>query len=385
MRKVYLDHAATTPVRPEVLAEMVPYFSEHFGNASSGHQWGRRAREAVDVAREQVAEFIGAHPDEIIFTSGGTEADNLALRGCLSAMRGKRGGLVTNAAEHDAVLGTAEELLHAGHAVTILGVDQQACVDPEAVRRAVNQDTALVSVMLANNEVGSIQPVGEIAGIARESGAFMHTDAVQAAAGLALDVEELGVDMLSLSAHKVYGPKGVGALCVRRGTRLAPILTGGGQELGRRGGTENVPGLVGMGKACELMKRSLTEDVPRIARLRDRLRDGILERVPGARCNGHPERRLANNAHFLFPGALGETVVVALDEQGVAGSSGSACAAGSTEASHVLVAMGVPLDQAYDSLRLSLGRGTSEQDIEWVLQVLPPIVERVRQAQDGRA
>ncbi|MFQ6133462.1 MAG: cysteine desulfurase family protein [Armatimonadota bacterium] len=380
MRHVYLDHAATTPVHPEVLEAMVQYLGEHFGNASSGHRWGRRAREGVDIAREQVADLVGARPDEIVFTSGGTEADNLALRGCLLAMRGKRGGLVTAAAEHHAVLETAEELERAGHDVTILGVDEWACVDPEAVRGAVGADTALVSVMLANNEVGTIQPVAEIAEVAHQAGAFMHTDAVQAAGGMAVDVAELGVDLLSLSAHKIYGPKGVGALYVRRGTRLAPIVTGGEQELGRRGGTENVAGIVGMGKACELMKQSLPQESQHLAKLRDRLRDGLLERVPKARFNGHPERRLPNNAHFLFPGALGETVVVALDEQGVAASSGSACATGSTEASHVLTAMGVPRDQAHDSLRLSVGRATTAEDIEYVLEVLPPIVERVRQA-----
>jgi cysteine desulfurase len=293
---------------------------------------------------------------------------------------GARDHLVTTAIEHDAILETTEALQEEGKRATIVGVDEQGLVDPDQIRAAVEPQTALVSVMLANNEIGTVQRIGEIAEIAHVGGALMHTDAVQAAGRLPLNVRELQVDLLSLSAHKLYGPKGTGALYVGKGTRLGPLQRGGGQEMGRRGGTENVAGIVGFGKACEIAGRDMAEETPRLVRLRDRLRDGILERVPGAAYTGHPVQRLPHIAHFTFEGALGETIVVALDAAGIAASAGSACSAGAVHASHVLLALGLPPERAPNSLRLSLGRATTDEHIERVLEVLPGIVERVRAA-----
>ena len=380
MREVYLDHAATTPVDPRVLEEMLPFFSERYGNASSVHAPGRTAREAVDVARERVAELIGAGPDQIVFTSGGTEADNLALQGCMAALAGRREHLVTTAIEHHAVLETARHLERQGKRVTLIPVDECAVVAPEAVQEALGDDTALVSVMLANNEVGSLQPVREIAAAARERGVAIHTDAVQAIGQIPVSVDEFGVDMLSLSAHKLYGPKGVGALYIRRGTRMHAIMHGGEQERRRRAGTENVAGIVGFGKACELARELLPTEPKRMAALRDRLVAGIRDAVRDAIHCGHPTQRLPNNAHFCFPGANGEALLIRLDGRGIYASTGSACSSGSLEPSHVLAAMGIALETAYTAVRFSLGRHTTAEDIEHTLGELPLAVERTRAA-----
>ncbi|MGD8239739.1 MAG: aminotransferase class V-fold PLP-dependent enzyme [Armatimonadota bacterium] len=380
MREVYLDHAATTPVDPRVLEEMLPFFSERFGNASSVHGPGRVAREAVDVARERVAALIGAGPDEIVFTGGGTEADNFALLGCMAALSGRREHLVTTAIEHHAVLESAHHLERQGKRATLVPVDGCGRVAPEAIEEALCDDTALVSVMLANNEVGALQPVREIAAIARERGAVVHTDAVQAVGHIPVDVDQLGIDMLSMSAHKTYGPKGAGALYIRRGTRMHAIMHGGEQEHRRRAGTENVAGIVGMGRACELAGELMPAEAERLAALRDRLAAGIQETISDAIYCGHPGERLPNNAHFCFPGANGEALLIRLDGRGIYVSSGSACSSASLQPSHVLAAMGIELALAYTSVRFSLGRETAEKDIGYALAELPRAVEQTRAA-----
>ena len=380
MRQVYLDYAATTPVDPRVLEEMLPFFAEQYGNASSVHAAGRTAREALDVARERVAALIGAVPDEIVFTSGGTEADNFALQGCMGAWAGRREHLVTTAIEHAAVMETARHVERRGKRVTFVPVDEQGYVAVEAVEPTLGDDTALVSVMLANNEVGTMQPVAEIAAICHERGAVVHTDAVQALGQIPVNVDALGVDMLSMSAHKLYGPKGVGALYIRRGTRMHAVTFGGEQERRRRAGTENVPGIVGFGKACELARGLLPTEPQREAALRDRLVAGIRDTIADAIYCGHPHERLPNNAHFCFPGANGEALLIRLDDKGIYAATGSACSSASLEPSHVLAAMGIPLELAYNSVRFTLGRGTTEEDIEYTLAELPLAVQQTRAA-----
>lgn len=380
MRQVYLDYAATTPVDPRVLEEMLPFFAEQYGNASSVHAAGRTAREALDVARERVAGLIGAMPDEIVFTSGGTEADNFALQGCMGASGGRREHLVTTAIEHAAVMATARHVERRGKRVTFVPVDEHGCVAVEAVEPALGDDTALVSVMLANNEVGTVQPVAEIAAICHERGVVVHTDAVQALGQIPVNVDALGVDMLSMSAHKLYGPKGVGALYIRRGTRMHAVTFGGEQERRRRAGTENVPGVVGFGKACELARELLPTEPQRMAALRDRLVAGIRHTIADAIYCGHPHERLPNNAHFCFAGANGEALLIRLDDKGIYASTGSACSSASLEPSHVLAAMGIPLELAYNSVRFTLGRGTTEEDIEYTLAELPLAVQQTRAA-----
>ncbi len=380
MRQVYLDYAATTPVDPRVLEEMLAFFAEQYGNASSVHAAGRTAREALDVAREPVAALIGAMPDEIVFTSGGTEADNFALQGCMAASGGLREHLVTTAIEHAAVMETARHVEGRGKRVTFVPVDEHGYVAVEAVEPALGDDTALVSVMLANNEVGTVQPVPEIAAICHERGAVVHTDAVQALGQIPVNVDALGVDMLSMSAHKLYGPKGVGALYIRRGTRMHAVTFGGEQERRRRAGTENVPGIVGFGKACELARGLLPTEPQRVAALRDRLVAGIRDTIADAIYCGHPHERLPNNTHFCFPGANGEALAIRLDGKGIYAATGSACSSASLEPSHVLAAMGIPLELAYNSVRFTLGRGTTEEDIEYTLAELPLAVQQTRAA-----
>jgi len=377
-RPVYLDYASTTPVHPRVRQAMEPYLQLEFGNPSSLHALGRRAAAALDHARGQVAGVLGCHGDEVVFTSGGSEADNLALKGVALA-RPDRRHLVTTAIEHSAVLGAARDLqARAGVAVTIVPVGASGIVDPDAVAAAIRPDTALVSVMLANNEIGTIQPVAEIARRARERGVAMHTDAVQAAGLLDLDVDRLGVDLLSLSAHKVYAPKGVGVLYVRRDTPLVPLIHGGDQERNRRAGTENLAGIVACGAALELAERHRPATVRWLGALRDRLIDGVLAGVPGALLNGDRWRRLAGNASFCFRDVQGETVLLELETEDVYASSGSACHAGSQEPSHVLLAIGRSAELAHTALRLTLGAPTTEVEIERVLEVLPRVVDRLR-------
>lgn len=380
--RVYLDYNATTPVAPAVLEAMLPFLGENFGNAGSVHTPGQRARAAVDAARESVAALIGAKPSEIVFTSGGTEADNLALFGSVAASTKQRRHVITTAIEHHAILHTCEELERQGIGVTVVPVSQsrqtQGIVDPEEIRRALRPETVLISVMHANNELGVIQPIEEIGRIAAQAGVRFHCDAVQSAGKVLLDVNRLGVDLLSISAHKFCGPKGVGALYVRSGTPLSPRFFGGHAERDRRPGTENVPGIVGIGKASELARNLLAEDSARIGALRDRLEAALLERIPVARVNGDRTHRVPNTTNMSFPGAGGEALLIALDLQGIACSTGAACSSGSTEPSHVLLAAGLSRDDARSSLRFSLGRPTTAEEIDCAISVIPAVVERIR-------
>lgn len=379
-RSIYLDYAATTPVDAQVVAAMLPYFSEAFGNPSSIHQAGRAALEALDDARETVARALGASRKEIIFTGGGSEADNLAIKGVALAQRqaGHGAHLITSAIEHHAVLHAFEYLEAFGFETTVLPVDSGGLVSPDDLRAAIRPDTVLVSLMYANNEIGTIQPLAEFGAICRARGVPLHTDAVQAAGSLDLNVDALNVDLLTLAAHKFYGPKGVGALYVRRGTPLLPQLNGGGQERRRRAGTENVAGIVGMATALELALARRAEHVAQCTALRDRLIAGVLERVPYSSLNGHPTQRLPNNANLAFEFVEGESVLLLLDQQGIAASSGSACSSGSLEASHVLTALGIAYERAIGSVRFTLGKSTTEADIDFVLDTLPGLIERLR-------
>jgi cysteine desulfurase len=379
-RYIYLDHAATTPVDERVVAAMLPYFTERFGNPSSIHQAGRAALEALDDARETVAAVLGASRKEIIFTGGGSEADNLAIKGVALARReaGKGKHVITSAIEHHAVLHAVEQLEAFGFEATLLPVDHDGLVRPDDLRAALRPDTALVSIMYANNEIGTIQPLPELGAICRERGVPFHTDAVQAAGSLPLNVDELKVDLLSLAAHKFYGPKGVGALYVRRGIPLLPQISGGGQERRRRAGTENVAGIVGMATALRLAEERRESYAADCAALRDRLLAGIRDRVPHVTLNGHPTRRLPNNVNVAFDYVEGESVLLLLDQQGIAASSGSACTSGALEASHVLLALGLPAERAIGSVRFTVGTATTSADVDYVLDVLPPLIERLR-------
>ncbi len=376
MRKVYLDHSATTPVRKEVLESMLPYFTEAWGNPSSIHQWGRTSRKAVEQAREEIAQYIGAEPREIFFTSGGTEADNLAIFGTVEAKKGMH--IITSSVEHHGVLDACQYLEKQGYEVTYLPVNEYGQVNPEDVRKALRPDTVLVTIMYANNEVGTIQPIKEIASITREAGVWFHTDAVQAVGSIPVDVKDLGVDMLTLSAHKFYGPKGIGALYVRKGVRPKPITHGGGQERKIRPGTENVAGIMGMAKALELAIADLDQNMKRITGLRDRLIQGIRENIPEVVLNGHATARLPGNVNMSFLYIEGESLILSLDMVGVAVSSGSACTSGSLEPSHVLMNMGMDHQQAHGSLRMTLGVSTTAEDIDYVVSELTQIVEKLR-------
>ena len=374
---VYLDHAATTPVDPRVLQAMMPFFSEHPGNASSLHAFGQEARRAVDQARAEVAAAVGARPAEVVFTSGATESDNLAVLGVAFASRGRH--ILTSAIEHHAVLEACHVLEDQGYAVTRVPVDARGVVDPDDVRRALRPDTVLVSVMAANNEIGTLQPVADIGRLTRERQIPFHSDATQLVGAMPVDVDELGVDLLSLSAHKRYGPKGVGALYVRPGVPLMPLQRGGSHERGRRGGTENVPGIVGLGAALRIAVREMAEEHRRVTALRDRLMRGALA-LPGAQLNGDPGRRLANNVNLSFDGTDSQSLVMGLDLHGVAASAGSACSSGSMEPSHVLVALGLAPQRAASAVRLTVGRTTTDADISYALDALRDVVDRLRAA-----
>ena len=373
-----MDHAATTPLRPEVLETMLPYFSEEFGNASSVYGWGRRARQALDRSRDTVAEILGAQAEEIVFTGSGSEAINLALKGAAKAQQKKGRHIVTTAIEHHAAYDSVFWLKKNGYEVTVLPVDSEGRINPEAVRSALRPDTILVSVMHANNEVGTIQPISAIGALVQEHGALFHTDAVQTAGILKLNVDELNVDLLSLAAHKFYGPKGVGALYVRKGVRLEPLVHGGFQERGRRAGTENIAGIVGLASALDLAAAERELESRRLARLRDRLFAGLQE-IPFTRINGSRVHRLPNNVSVCFEFIEGESLLLNLDLRGVAASSGSACTSGSLEPSHVLLALGLSHEIAHGSLRLTLGRETTESDVDYVLGEIPEIVHRLRE------
>lgn len=376
--RVYLDYNATTPVDPAVLDAMLPYFAENFGNASSIHSPGQRARGAVDSARASVAALLGAKPTEIVFTSGGTESDNLALFGVAAASQEPRKHIITTAIEHHAVLNAAQALEKFGADVTFIPVSREGIVDPEDIRRALKPETILISVMHANNELGTIQPVEEIGRIAAAADVLFHCDAVQSAGKLPLDVNRLGVDLLSISAHKIYGPKGVGALYVRSGTPLEPQFHGGHHERDRRPGTENVPGIVGLGKAADLARKNLQTDCARITTLRNRLEDALLAACGDARVNGNRAQRVSNTSNISFHAAGGEALVIALDLQGIACSTGAACSSGAVGPSHVLLAIGLSPDEARSSLRFSLGRTTTAEEIDRAITTIPQAVERLR-------
>jgi cysteine desulfurase len=381
---IYLDYAATTPVDRRVLAAMLPYFTEHAGNPSSMHAFGQEARAAVDRARLEVASLLGARPGEIIFTSGATESDNLAVIGVALARvpqgaSGSKGHVITSTIEHHAVHEACHFLQERGFEVTMVPVGASGIVDPDDVRRALRPDTALISIMAANNEIGTLQPVAEIGAIAREHGVPFHTDATQWVGALPARVDDLRVDLLSLSGHKRYGPKGVGALYVRTGTPLVPLQRGGGHERGRRGGTENVPGIVGLGAALRIAGAEMDEEIERLTALRDRLIAGALA-IPGVALNGDPVRRLPNNVNLSVDGTDSQSLVIALDLRGVGVSAGSACSSGTLEASHVLTALGVPAERAMSAVRLTLGRPTTAAEVDEALDVLRAVVTQLRQA-----
>jgi cysteine desulfurase len=384
--RLYLDHNATTPVDPDVIAAVTEAMRDEFGNASSVHHFGQRAKALLDDARQQVASLIGGSPAEVVFTSGGTESDNFALRGVAEALEplGKK-HLVVSLIEHEAVLTTARALERRGWRITRVAPDSTGVVSPSDVEAALAGDTALLSLMHANNEIGTLQPVAECAALARARGILVHTDAVQSVGKVRVDVQQLGVDLLSLSGHKLYGPKGVGALWIRRGTRLLSPMTGGKQERSRRAGTENVPAIVGLGVAARLAAQRLDADGPRQAALRDSLEQGVLSRVPGTHINGAGQPRVPNTTNIGFAGIEAESLLIALDLDGIAVSTGSACSSGTLEPSHVLKAMGLPLHDTQNALRLSLGRHTTPEQVQQLLDALPPIVERLRQLTDRRA
>ena len=384
MNRIYLDHAATTPVAPEVLEAMMPFFTENWGNASAVYATGREARRAVENARRQVADAIGAQPQEIYFTSGGSESDNQAVHGTAYALKEKGKHIITTAIEHHAVLNPCLQLEKEGFEVTYLRPGQDGRISPEDVSRAIRKDTILISVMTANNEIGTLQPVGEIGRISRENGIVFHTDAVQAAGAVPVDVNETGCDLLSLSAHKFYGPKGAGILYIRQGTRLAPLISGGEQERGMRAGTENVPGIVGLGEAIALAVKNLEQNADMTRRMRDRLIEGILSDVPGTELNGTMEDRLPNNCSFRFDGIDGEALLLRLDLAGIAASAGSACTAGSREVSHVLKAIGLTEREAKSSLRLTTGIHTTEDEVDETVLAIGEIVKDLRNMFPGR-
>jgi cysteine desulfurase len=392
MPRIYLDHNATTPVEPAVLDAMLPYFSADFGNAASIHTTGQRARSAVETAREQVAVLLGARPQEIIFTSGGTESDNHAVFGIVRNAPGATKHIVTTQIEHEAVLNACQALevaavsgardegaAHGKIEVTYLPVDSNGLVDPEAVRDAIRPQTALITVMHANNELGTVQPLEEIGRIAAQNDIFFHTDAVQSAGKIPLDVNALGVDLLAISGHKFYAPKGIGALYIRGGTRLRQLLYGGHHQRGFRPGTENVPGIVGLGKAAELARLSLAEDAQRVSALRDELQRQLLGRIPHAHANASGAPRTPNTTNITFPGIEGEALIIALDLKGLACSTGAACSSGAVEPSHVLTAIGLSAEDARASIRFSLGRHTTQQEISASLEIVPAAVAQLRE------
>ncbi len=378
MKRVYFDHNATTPVHPEVLDALLPYLKDAWGNPSSIHWAGRDPRKAIDEAREQVAQFLGCSPVEIVFTSSGSESDNFAIKGTALAKKSRGNHIITTQVEHPAVLNTCRYLEKEGFRVTYLGVNQYGTIDLEELKEAITDETILMTIMYANNETGVIFPVEEIGRIARERGITFHTDAVQAAGKLPLDVRRLNCDLLSISGHKIYAPKGVGALYIRRGVRVVPLIHGGHHERNRRAGTENVAGIVGLGKACEIAMRDMDTEVAHIRSLRDKLEKGLMEKIPHLRLNGHPEKRIPNTTNLGFDFVEGESLLLNLDMLGIAASSGSACTSGSLEPSHVLVAMGIPPELSHGSVRFSLGRFNTEEDVDYLLENMPPIVERMR-------
>lgn len=379
MKTTYMDYSATTYVKPEVLDAMMPFFTEKFGNPSSFYGISRETKMAVDNARAQVAKSINCDPNEVYFTGGGSEADNWAIKGIATAHMKKGNHIITTKIEHHAVLHTCEFLEKFGFEVTYLDVNEEGFIDLKQLESAITDKTILVSIMFANNEIGTIQPIKEIGAICREKKVLFHTDAVQAIGSVPVDVKEMNIDLLSLAGHKLYGPKGIGALYIRKGVRIDNLIHGGGQERGRRAGTENIPGVVGLGKAIEIATESIEENRARLTVLRDKLIDGILERIPYARLNGpRGDKRLPGNSNISFEFIEGESILLSLDFEGICASSGSACTSGSLDPSHVLLAIGLPHEKAHGSLRTTLGAASTEEDVEKLLNELPPIIERLR-------
>jgi cysteine desulfurase len=381
-RRVYLDHNASTPVHPEVVQAMLPYFGERFGNPSSVHAFGREARDGMETAREQVSDFLRVGKDEVVFTSGGTESDNLAIKGMAHARR--QGHVITSEIEHHAVLRACQSLEELGFAVSYLPVDGYGMVDPEDVRRALRPDTILVSIMHANSEAGTIQPIAEIGRTLKERGIPFHVDAVQTFGKVPIDLDASGIDLLSFSGHKIYGPKGVAGLYIRKGTKMVSVQHGGEHERRRRAGTENVAGIVGLGKAVEIRARDMASEAVRLTGLRDRLWEGVSARVPEVRLNGHPTQRLPGTCNMCFRHVESESIVLGLDLKGIGVSAGSACTSGNVEPSYVLVAMGLPLDWAMGAVRCSLGRGTTAEDIDYVIESVVPLVAKLRSLSAAR-
>jgi cysteine desulfurase len=377
-RTIYLDHAATTFVKPEVLEAMIPYFTEHFGNPSSIYSIARHSKKAIETARVQTANALGADPDEIYFTSGGSESDNWAIKGVALANRKRGNHIITTRIEHHAVLHTCQFLEKEGFEVTYLPVDQYGLVDPSELKKAITEKTLLISIMYANNEIGTIEPIAELGAIARKHKVYFHTDAVQAIGNIPIDVNSQNIDLLSLSAHKFYGPKGAGVLYIRKGVRIENLIHGGGQERKRRAGTENIAGIVGLGKAIELATADIPGHNAKIKAMRDRLIKGVLEKIPNSRLNGHPEKRLPGNFNVSFEFIEGESMLLWLDDAGICGSTGSACTSGSLEPSHVLRATGLPVEISHGSLRLTLGDANREEDVDFVLDILPKVVQKLR-------
>ncbi len=379
MKRIYMDHAATTSTDVEVVKAMEPYFSLKYGNPNSIHSFGQEAREAVEEAREKTAHLIGANSSEIVFTAGGTEADNYAIKGIAWANQKKGNHIITSKIEHHAVLHSCQFLEKHGFKITYLPVDKYGLIDPEDVKRAIIDKTILVTIMHANNEIGTIEPIKEISKVVKKAGIYFHTDSVQTTGHIPIDVNDLGVDMLSMSGHKFYGPNGVGALYLRKKTRIVNLIDGGAQEKNRRAGTENVAGIVGLGKAAELAeKRLLQGKEDEVIKLRDRLIKGITKKIDHTHLNGHPTKRLPGNANFCFEFIEGESMLLSLDMEGVAASSGSACTSGSLEASHVLLSIGLPPEIAHGSLRLTLGKDNTNEEIDYVISILPGIIEKLR-------
>jgi cysteine desulfurase len=378
-RTVYMDHSATTYVRKEVLDAMIPYYSEHFGNPSSIYRIARDSKNAIDTARVQVAKALGADPEEIYFTSGGSESDNWAIKGIASANLKKGSHIITSKIEHHAVIHPCQYLEKQGFTVTYLPVDQYGLVDPAELEKAITDKTILVTIMYANNEIGTIEPIAELGAIARKHKVYFHTDAVQAIGNVPIDVRAQNIDLLSLSAHKFYGPKGTGVLYIKKGVKIDNLIHGGGQERKRRAGTENIAGIVGLGKAIELATADIEGHNRKIRAMRDRLMQGILAKIPNCRLNGHPEKRLPGNINIIFEFIEGESMLLWLDDEGICASTGSACTSGSLEPSHVLLATGLPVEISHGSLRLTLGDVNTEADVDFVLEVLPKVVARLRE------
>jgi len=379
MKRIYMDHAATTSTDVEVVKAMEPYFTLKYGNPNSIHSFGQEAREAVEEARGKVAHLIGANPAEIVFTAGGTEADNYAIKGIALANQKKGNHIITSKIEHHAILHSCQFLEKQGFKVTYLPVDKYGLIDPKDVKKAITDKTILVTIMHANNEIGTIEPIEEIGKVAKDVGVYFHTDSVQTTGHIPVDVNDLGVDMLSMSGHKFYGPNGVGALYLRKGTKIVNLIDGGAQEKNRRAGTENVAGIVGLGKAAELAEKRLAKGAEdSVVELRDKLIKGIMDKIKNVRLNGHPTNRLPGNANLCFEFIEGESMLLSLDMQGVAASSGSACTSGSLKASHVLLAIGLPPEIAHGSLRLTLGKDNTEEEIDYVIDILPGIIEKLR-------